>query len=118
MLFLFALSGLGFYGLILGGWASGNKYSLLGAARTAAQLVSYEVAMGLSVIGVVMLAQSLSLVDIVDAQADTVWYILLQPVGFVIFADRRRGRDQPRALRPARGRVGAGRPATTPSTAA
>ena len=85
MLFLFALSGLGFYGLILGGWASGNKYSLLGAARTAAQLVSYEVAMGLSVIGVIMMAQSLSLVDIVHAQQDTVWYILFQPVGFLIF---------------------------------
>jgi NADH-quinone oxidoreductase subunit H len=85
VLFLFALSGLGFYGLILGGWASGNKYSLLGAARTAAQLVSYEVAMGLSVIGVIMMAQSLSLVDIVHAQSDTAWYILFQPVGFVIF---------------------------------
>ena len=110
VLFLFALSGLGFYGLILGGWASGNKYSLLGAARTAAQLVSYEVAMGLSVVGVVMMAQSLSLVDIVNAQADSVWYILLQPAAFVIFADRRgRRRDQPGALRPAGGRVGAGR---------
>jgi NADH-quinone oxidoreductase subunit H len=85
VLYLFALSGLGFYGLILGGWASGNKYSLLGAARTAAQLVSYEVAMGLSVIGVVMTAQSLSLVDIVQAQQDTVWYVLFQPVGFLIF---------------------------------
>lgn len=85
VLYLFALSGLGFYGLILGGWASGNKYSLLGSARTAAQLVSYEVAMGLSVIGVVMMAQSLSLVDIVNAQADSVWYILFQPVGFLVF---------------------------------
>lgn len=85
VLFLFALSGLGFYGLILGGWASGNKYSLLGAARTAAQLVSYEVAMGLSVIGVVMMAQSLSLVDIVNAQRDTLWYVLVQPLGFAIF---------------------------------
>lgn len=85
LLLVFALSGLGFYGLILGGYASGNKYSLLGAARTAAQLVSYEVAMGLSVVGVIMLSQSLSLVDIVEAQADTVWYIVLQPVGFVIF---------------------------------
>ncbi len=109
VLFLFALSGLGFYGLILGGWASGNKYSLLGAARTAAQLVSYEVAMGLSVIGVIMMAQSLSLVDIVHAQADTVWYILLQPVGVRDLRDRRGGRDQPRPVRPARGRVGAGR---------
>ena len=85
LLFVLALSGLGFYGLILGGYASGNKYSLLGAARTAAQLVSYEVAMGLSVVGVLMLSQSLSLVDIVEAQRDTVWYVLFQPVGFVIF---------------------------------
>jgi NADH-quinone oxidoreductase subunit H len=82
---LFALSGLGFYGLILGGRASGNKYSLLGAARTAAQLVSYEVAMGLSAIGVVMAAGSLSLVDIVKAQQDFTWYVLVQPVGFLIF---------------------------------
>jgi NADH-quinone oxidoreductase subunit H len=85
LLVLFALSGLGFYGLILGGWASGNKYSLLGAARTAAQLVSYEVAMGLSAIGVVMAAGSLSLVDIVKAQQDFTWYVLVQPVGFLIF---------------------------------
>lgn len=85
VLFLFALSGIGFYGLILGGWASGNKYSLLGSARTAAQLVSYEVAMGLSVVGVVMISQSLSLVEIVDAQRETVWYILYQPLGFLIF---------------------------------
>lgn len=85
VLFVFALGSLGFYGLILGGWASGNKYSLLGAARTAAQLVSYEVAMGLSVVGVIMISQSLSLVDIVDAQAGSVWYIVYQPVGFLIF---------------------------------
>ncbi len=85
LLLVFALSGMGFYGLILGGWASGNKYSLLGSARTAAQLVSYEVAMGLSVVGVVLISQSLSLMDIVHAQQETVWYILLQPVGFAIF---------------------------------
>ena len=85
ILVLFALSGLGFYGLILGGWASGNKYSLLGSARTAAQVVSYEVAMGLSVIGVVMMAQTLSLVGVVEAQQDSVWYVLLQPLGFAIF---------------------------------
>ncbi|MEW6581305.1 MAG: NADH-quinone oxidoreductase subunit NuoH [Actinomycetota bacterium] len=85
LLILFALSGLGFYGLILGGWASGNKYSLLGAARTAAQLVSYEVAMGLSALGVVMAAGSISLVDIVDAQRDNVWFVVLQPVAFVVF---------------------------------
>ena len=85
LLFVFALSGLGFYGLILGGWASRNKYSLLGAARTAAQLVSYEVSMGLSVLGVLMLSQTLSLPGIVEAQRDSVWYVLLQPVGFLVF---------------------------------
>jgi NADH-quinone oxidoreductase subunit H len=85
LLYLFALAGLGFYGLILGGWASGNKYSLLGAARTAAQLVSYEVAMGLSVIGAVMIAQTLSLRGIVESQQEHVWFILYQPVGFLIF---------------------------------
>ena len=85
VLYLFALTGLGFYGLILGGWSSGNKYSLLGSARTAAQLVSYEISMGLAVVGVIMLSGSLNLLEIVDAQADTVWYIVLQPLGFVVF---------------------------------
>ncbi len=85
LLVVFALSSLGFYGLILGGWASGNKYSLLGAARTAAQLVSYEVAMGLTVIGVVMMSQTLSLRGIVESQANTVWYVVLQPLSFIIF---------------------------------
>jgi NADH-quinone oxidoreductase subunit H len=85
VLVLFALSGLSAYGLILGGWASGNKYSLLGAARTAAQLVSYEVALGLSIVGVIMLSGTLSLPGNVEAQADSVWYILLQPVGFLVF---------------------------------
>jgi NADH:ubiquinone oxidoreductase subunit H len=85
VLLMLAFSSLGAYGLILGGWASGNKYSLLGAARNAAQLVSYEVALGLSIIGVIIMSQSLSLVDIVNAQAEGVWYILLQPVAFVIF---------------------------------
>ncbi len=85
VLVLLALSSLGFYGLILGGWSSGNKYSLLGAARNAAQLVSYEVALGLSIVGVVMISQSLSLVDIANDQAEGVWYILFQPVAFVVF---------------------------------
>ena len=85
VLVMLALSSLGFYGLILGGWASGNKYSLLGAARNAAQLVSYEVAMGLSILGVVMISQSLSLVEIANDQASGLWYILFQPVAFVVF---------------------------------
>ncbi len=85
VLFVFAMASLGFYGLILGGWASGNKYSLLGSARIAAQLVSYEVAMGLSIVGVIMMSESLSLVDIVNDQAAHIWYIVYQPIGFIIF---------------------------------
>ena len=85
VLVMLALSSLGFYGLILGGWASGNKYSLLGAARNAAQMVSYEVAMGLSILGVVMISQSLSLVEIANDQASGLWYVLFQPVAFVVF---------------------------------
>jgi NADH-quinone oxidoreductase subunit H len=84
ILYAFAFGSLAFYGLMLGGWASGSKYSFLGAMRSAAQLVSYEVALGLSLIGVVMMAGSLSLVDIVHAQHG-VWYVLPQFVGFLIF---------------------------------
>lgn len=85
LLFAFAVASMGHYGLMLGGFASGNKYGLIGGARTAAQLISYEVSMALSVVGVLMLSESLSFVDIVQAQQDTVWYILLQPVGFILF---------------------------------
>jgi NADH-quinone oxidoreductase subunit H len=84
ILYAFAFGSLAFYGLMLGGWASGSKYSFLGAMRSAAQLVSYEVSLGLSLIGVVMMAGSLSLVDIVQAQ-HAVWYVLPQFLGFLIF---------------------------------
>jgi NADH-quinone oxidoreductase subunit H len=79
-----AFGALAFYGLVLGGWASGSKYSFLGAMRSAAQLISYEVALGLSLLGVILSAGSLSLVQIVDAQAG-MWYVLPQFVGFAIF---------------------------------
>jgi NADH-quinone oxidoreductase subunit H len=84
ILYAFAFGSLAFYALMLGGWGSGSKYSFLGAMRSAAQLISYEVSLGLSLIGVVMMAGSLSLVDIVKAQGD-VWYVLPQFVGFLIF---------------------------------
>jgi NADH-quinone oxidoreductase subunit H len=84
LLYFFAFGSLGFYGLMLGGWASGSKYSFLGAMRAAAQLISYEVALGLSLLGVAMTAGSLSLVDIVDAQGD-MWFVVPQFVGFCIF---------------------------------
>ena len=85
LILIFAIGSVGVYGFIIGGWASDSKYSLLGAMRTCAQLVSYEVSLALSVLGVVMMAESLSLVDIVAAQEAEVWYILPQLVGFVVF---------------------------------
>jgi NADH-quinone oxidoreductase subunit H len=84
LLYFFAFGSLAFYGVMLGGWASGSKYSFLGAMRAAAQLISYEVALGLSLLGVAMTAGSLSLVDIVDSQ-DGIWYVVPQFVGFCIF---------------------------------
>ena len=83
-LYVFALAGISFYGIMLGGWASGSKYSFLGAMRGAAQLISYEVSQGLSLVGVVITAQTLSLTGIVHAQA-SLWYFLPQIVGFLIF---------------------------------
>jgi NADH-quinone oxidoreductase subunit H len=84
LLYFFAFGSIAFYGLMLGGWASGSKYSFLGSMRAAAQLISYEVAIGLSLLGVAMSAGSLSLVDIVEAQGD-VWFIVPQIVGFLTF---------------------------------
>jgi len=83
-LYLFAFGAVAFYGLMLGGWASGSKYSFLGAMRAAAQLISYEVAQGLALVGVIITAGSLSLVDIVEAQAG-MWYVVPQFVGFLVF---------------------------------
>jgi len=84
LLFFLAMSSLAVYSIVLGGWASNNKYSLLGALRGASQMISYEVFMGLSLMGVVMLSQSFNLTDIVKAQQDT-WFIVKQPIGFIIF---------------------------------
>jgi len=85
ILYAFAFGSISFYGLLLGGWASGSKYSFMGAMRSAAQLISYEISMGLALLGVIMMAGSLSLVDIANAQADTIWYVIPQFVGFLIF---------------------------------
>jgi NADH-quinone oxidoreductase subunit H len=83
-LYIFALSAIAFYGLMLGGWASGSKYSFLGAMRAAAQLISYEVSQGLALVGVLITAGTLSLTGIVEAQG-SMWYIVPQFVGFLIF---------------------------------
>jgi NADH-quinone oxidoreductase subunit H len=84
LLFFLAMSSLGVYSVILGGWASNNKYALLGGMRAAAQMVSYEVIMGLSLMGVVLLAGSFNLRQIVEAQRQ-VWFCLPQCLGLVVF---------------------------------
>jgi NADH-quinone oxidoreductase subunit H len=86
ILYILGISSLGVYGVILGGWASNNKYSLLGSIRTGAQMISYELGLSLSIIGVLLLAGTLSLSEIVAAQ-DSVWkwYIFRQPLGFLLF---------------------------------
>ena len=85
LILIFALGSIGVYGFIVGGWASDSKFAMLGSMRTCAQLVSYEVALALSVFGVVLMGRSLSLVDIVDRQHATIWFFIPQFVGLCIF---------------------------------
>jgi NADH-quinone oxidoreductase subunit H len=85
LLFFLAMSSLGVYSVVLGGWSSDNKYALLGGLRAAAQMLSYEVFMGLAVMGTVILAGTFSLGGIVEAQARTMWFIIPQFLGFVLF---------------------------------
>jgi NADH-quinone oxidoreductase subunit H len=85
ILWVFGIVSLGVYGILIGGWASNNKYSLLGAIRAASQNISYELAMGLSIIAILMLSGSLSTKSIVEVQQGGHWNILYQPLGFVIF---------------------------------
>ena len=85
LIVIFALGSIGIYGFIVGGWASDSKFSMLGSMRTCAQLVSYEVSLALSVLGVVIMGRSLNLVDIVDRQGQTLWFFIPQFVGLCIF---------------------------------
>jgi len=85
LILVFALGSIGIYGFIVGGWASESKYALLGSMRTCAQLVSYEVSLALSVLGVVLMGQSLQLTHIVAKQETTLWFIVPQLVGFLVF---------------------------------
>jgi len=85
LILIFALGSLGIYGFIIGGWASDSKFALLGSMRTCAQLVSYEVSLALSVLGVVIMGQSLNLQAIVDKQQHTVWFFIPQFVGLLVF---------------------------------
>ena len=84
LLWIFAITSLGVYGIVLAGWASNNKYSLMGGLRSSAQMISYELSMTLSVVGVLMAAGSLRLADIVAAQSG-LWNVIWQPIGFLVF---------------------------------
>lgn len=85
MIYVFAISSVAIYGVILGGWASNSKYSFLGGLRSSAQLIAYELPMGLGILGVVLAAGSLNLETIMAAQATDGWYAVVQPLGFVVF---------------------------------
>jgi NADH-quinone oxidoreductase subunit H len=85
LIFVFALTSIAVYGVILGGWASNNKYSFLGGLRSSAQLIAYELPMGLGLLGVVLAAGSMDLDKIIRAQGESVWYGLAQPLGFIVF---------------------------------
>ncbi len=86
VVYVFALGGVAVYGVLLGGWASNNKYALFGAVRSAAQLISYELPLGTAVLGVVLAAGSLRLDEIVRQQAESgLWNVLVQPLGFIVF---------------------------------
>jgi len=85
ILYVFGVVSLGVYGIMIGGWESNNKFALLGAVRASSQMISYELAMGMSLIAVIMMNGSLSLTDIVDQQKGLNWNIWYQPLGFIIF---------------------------------
>ena len=85
LLYLIGASSLGVYGVVLGGWSSGSKYSLLGALRGGAQVVSYELVLGLALVGVVLVSGTLSVVQIVDQQSRSLPFVILQPLGFLLY---------------------------------
>ena len=87
LLYIFGIASLGEFGIVLGGWSSGNKYGLIGSLRAAAQMISYEVALGLSIIGVIILSQSLRLTEIVQLQGGGFWNwnVWYQPVAFILY---------------------------------
>ena len=85
VLYILAVASIAVYGIVIAGWASGNKYALMGGVRSTAQMVSYELALALAFVGPIMLAGSMSIDAIIEGQRQLVWYFLVQPLGFVIF---------------------------------
>ena len=94
LLYIFAIVSIGVYGIMIGGWASNNKFSLMGAVRAASQMVSYEVAMGLSVIALIMMTGTLSLKEISMQQHGWHWNVIYQPVGFLIYSFRQKHKSK------------------------
>jgi NADH-quinone oxidoreductase subunit H len=85
VLYIAAITSISVYGIVLAGWSSNNKYAMLGGIRSTAQMISYELSLGLSFVGPIMMAGSLSLQKIVDAQSNLTWFAFLQPVGFIVY---------------------------------
>lgn len=85
LLYILSVASVAVYGIVLAGWSSANKYSLLGGLRASAQMISYEIALGLSIMGPIMLAGTMSLQGIIAAQHDSIWYVALQPVAALVF---------------------------------
>lgn len=85
ILYIFAIVSIGIYGIMIGGWASNNKFALLGAIRASSQMISYELAMGMAIIAILLMSNTLSIREIVDQQAGFKWNVFYQPLGFLIF---------------------------------
>jgi NADH-quinone oxidoreductase subunit H len=85
VLYIMAVASIAVYGIVLAGWSSNSKYPLLGSLRATAQIISYELTLGLAFVGPILIANSMSMVDIVQKQQETAWFFILQPLGFVIF---------------------------------
>ncbi|MFQ5407073.1 MAG: NADH-quinone oxidoreductase subunit NuoH [Anaerolineales bacterium] len=85
VLYILSVASIAVYGIVLAGWSSANKYSMMGGLRSSAQMVSYEIALGLAIVGPILLAGSLSLKDIIVAQQNSTWFVVMQPIGALVF---------------------------------
>ncbi len=85
VLYIVSVASISVYGIVLAGWSSNNKYAMMGGLRSSAQMISYELALGLAFVGPIMLASSMSITDIVQKQAEIGWFVIYQPLGFIIF---------------------------------
>ncbi|MEW5828443.1 MAG: complex I subunit 1 family protein, partial [Chloroflexota bacterium] len=85
ILYLMSIASIAVYGIVLAGWSSNNKYAMMGGLRSSAQMISYELTLGLSFVVVILMAGSMSLVEIVEAQRDLTWFAVIQPVGAILF---------------------------------